>query len=86
VLAGGQVPGPQSLAWDALQAAVGWATLRRGRARDRAGPRARPPLSGVVEGRLERMVTLRLDEPAPGLAFVGVGGPDDETVSRSCGR
>ena len=39
-----------------------------------------PPLSGVIEGMLDTMVTLRLDEPAPGLAFVGVGGPDDETV------
>jgi hypothetical protein len=38
------------------------------------------PLTGVVEGRLDAMITLRLDEPAPGLAFVGVGGPDDETV------
>ena len=34
----------------------------------------------MIEGTLDTMVTLRLDEPAPGLAFVGVGGPDDETV------
>ena len=34
----------------------------------------------MIEGTLDTMVTLRLHEPAPGLAFVGVGGPDDETV------
>ena len=34
-----------------------------------------------VRGRIRRpKIIERLDEPAPGLAFVGVGGPDDETV------
>ena len=55
------------------------ATSRRARGSPRA-PTAQPPLAGVVEGKLDTMVTLRLEEPAPGLAFVGVGGPDDETV------
>jgi len=79
VLAGGQVPGPQSRAWEELQAAVGLGELAEG-ARVSARADGAPPLSGVVEGMLDTMVTLRLDEPAPGLAFVGVGGPDDETV------
>jgi hypothetical protein len=26
------------------------------------------------------MITMRLDEPAPGIGFVGIGGPDEETV------
>lgn len=79
VLAGGQVPGPQSRAWEELQAAVGLGELAEG-ARVSARADGAPPLSGVIEGMLDTMVTLRLDEPAPGLAFVGVGGPDDETV------
>jgi len=79
VLAGGQVPGPQSRAWEELQAAVGLGGLAEG-ARVTARADGAPPLSGVIEGMLDTMVTLRLDEPAPGLAFVGVGGPDDETV------
>ena len=79
VLAGGQVPGPQSRAWEELQAAVGLGELAEG-ARVTARADGAPPLSGVIEGVLDTMVTLRLDEPAPGLAFVGVGGPDDETV------
>ena len=79
VLAGGQVPGPQSRAWEELQAAVGLGELAEG-ARVTARADGAPPLSGVIEGMLDTMVTLRLDEPAPGLAFVGVGGPDDDTV------
>jgi len=79
VLAGGRVPGPQSRAWEELQAAVGVDDPAVGeRVTTTAGGAA--PLTGVVEGRLDAMITLRLDEPAPGLAFVGVGGPDDETV------
>jgi uncharacterized protein YndB with AHSA1/START domain len=79
VLAGGQVPGPIDRAWEELQASVGLGELTEG-ARVSASGDGAPPLAGVVEGRLDTMVTLRIDEPAPGLAFVGVGGPDDETV------
>jgi uncharacterized protein YndB with AHSA1/START domain len=79
VLAGGRVPGPIDRAWEELQASVGLGELAVG-ARVSASGDGAPPLAGVVEGRLDTMVTLRIDEPAPGLAFVGVGGPDDETV------
>jgi uncharacterized protein YndB with AHSA1/START domain len=79
VLAGGRVPGPIDRAWEELQASVGLGELAEG-ARVSASGGDAPPLAGVVEGRLDTMVTLRIDEPAPGLAFVGVGGPDDETV------
>jgi uncharacterized protein YndB with AHSA1/START domain len=77
--AGGQVAGPQARAWDELRAAVGLGDPAEGE-RVSAGGEGVPPLAGVVEGRLDTMVTLLLEEPAPGLAFVGVGGPDDETV------
>jgi uncharacterized protein YndB with AHSA1/START domain len=79
ITAGGQVPGPQARAWEELQATVGLGDPAEG-ARVTASADGAPPLAGVVEGRLDTMITLRLDEPAPGIAFVGVGGPDDETV------
>jgi uncharacterized protein YndB with AHSA1/START domain len=79
VLAGGQVPGPQARAWQELQAGVGLDDPPEGARVATAGDGV-PHIAGVVEGRLETMITLRLEEPAPGLAFVGVGGPDDETV------
>jgi uncharacterized protein YndB with AHSA1/START domain len=79
VIAGGTVPGPVERAWEELVGALGLERLTEGERVEAAGPGA-PPLAGVVEGRLDTMATLRLDSPAPGLAFVGVGGPDDETV------
>jgi uncharacterized protein YndB with AHSA1/START domain len=79
VLAGGQVPGPQARAWEQLRSSVGLGEIAEG-TRVTASGEGAPPLAGVIEGTLDTMVTLRLDQPAPGLAFVGVGGPDDETV------
>jgi uncharacterized protein YndB with AHSA1/START domain len=40
-----------------------------------------PPLAGTVARADEGMLTLVLDEPAPGLGFVGVGGPGDEVFA-----
>lgn len=79
VLAGGQVAGPQARAWEELRSAVGLGDPVEG-ARVTASAGGTSPLAGVVAGKLDTMVTLRLEQPAPGLAFVGVGGPDDETV------
>ena len=79
VLAGGRVPGPQARAWEELQSAVGLGELCEG-SRVSASADGAAALTGVVEGTLATRGTLRLEEPAPGLAFVGVGGPDDETV------
>jgi hypothetical protein len=79
VLAGGQVPGPQARAWEELQATIGLDDPAEGE-RVTTSAEGAPRLTGVVEGKLDTMVTLRLEEPVPGLGFVGVGGPDDETV------
>jgi hypothetical protein len=38
-------------------------------------------LAGVVETSEPGMLTLLLDEPAPGLGFVGAGGPGDEVYT-----
>jgi uncharacterized protein YndB with AHSA1/START domain len=79
VIAGGVVPGPAERAWEALTGGLGLGDLAEGSRAETSGDGV-PRLAGVVEGRLDTMATLRLEEPAPGLAFVGVGGPDDEQV------
>jgi uncharacterized protein YndB with AHSA1/START domain len=76
ILAGGIADGPAPRAWAELLAAVGIGEPVKG-ARVSS---AEAPLAGVVAGRGETTATLLLDEPAPGIAFVGVGGPDEETV------
>jgi hypothetical protein len=78
-IAGGLVPGPAGRAWDDLTTRLGLAELTEGERAATSGDGV-PALAGVVEGRLDTMATLLLDQPAPGLAFVGVGGPDDEQV------
>ena len=79
LIAGGVVPGPAERAWAELVDALGLGELTQGERVATAGDGV-PHFAGVVEGRLGTMATLRLDQPAPGLAFVGVGGPDDEHV------
>jgi uncharacterized protein YndB with AHSA1/START domain len=79
VIAGGVVPGPAGRAWGDLTSALGLGELPEGSRAETSGDGV-PRLAGVVEGRLDTIATLRLEEPAPGLAFVGVGGPDDEQV------
>jgi len=77
--AGGQVPGPIDRAWRELTGSLGLGDVAEGARVETVGDGV-PELAGVVEGRLDTMITLRLESPAPGLAFVGVGGPDDDTV------
>ena len=79
ILAGLQAPGPRARAWKDLQAAVGLDDPAEGE-RVIVGGDGTPLMAGVVEGTLETMVTLRIDEPVPGIGFVGVGGPDEETA------
>jgi hypothetical protein len=79
ILAGNQVPGPQARAWEDLQRAVGLDDPAVGE-RVTVGDDGTPLMAGVVEGRRETMATLRIDEPVPGIGFVGVGGPDEETA------
>jgi uncharacterized protein YndB with AHSA1/START domain len=76
IVAGGIVDGPAPSAWAELLAAVGIGEPAEG---GRVAT-TDPPLAGVVAGRGETTATLLLDEPAPGIAFIGVGGPNEETV------
>jgi uncharacterized protein YndB with AHSA1/START domain len=76
IVAGGTTEGPTARAWAELLGAVGFDEPPEG-GRVAAGE---PPLAGVVAGRTETTATILLDAPAPGIAFVGVGGPSEEVV------
>jgi uncharacterized protein YndB with AHSA1/START domain len=65
-------------AWEDLMSALGMVPREAGE-QVATDPAAAPVLSGLVEHAAPDMLVLRLDQPAPGLAFVGVeqmtGGP-----------
>jgi uncharacterized protein YndB with AHSA1/START domain len=60
----------EAAAWDALVAALGLAGARPGERRSTPG-HGTPDLAGVVERAGDREVLLRLDQPAPGVAYIG---------------
>jgi uncharacterized protein YndB with AHSA1/START domain len=67
----GNASRPEDQAWEAFTGALGIGD---------AGPGDRiavdqPALAGVVEHTDGTMITLRIEEPAPGVAIVAVGGP-----------
>jgi uncharacterized protein YndB with AHSA1/START domain len=64
---------PEDSAWAALRDALGVGDAREG---DRIAV-DQPPFAGVVDYAGDREWTLRLDEPAPGVGVVAVGGPAD---------
>jgi uncharacterized protein YndB with AHSA1/START domain len=66
-------------AWTALTSAMGLPAAAKGE-RLASGSDA-PQLAGVVERAREGELLLRIDEPAPGLAYVGAGGPGDEVFT-----
>ena len=73
--AGAIAPGTRDAVWEELTRATGLAAVEGERVASGAGS---PPLSGVVETAEERSLLVRTEEPGPGLAFVGAGGPGDE--------
>jgi uncharacterized protein YndB with AHSA1/START domain len=77
IVAGGVVKGPDRRAWEELLDALGVDEPVVG---ERFEAKAGPPLAGVVEGRTGTIATLRLDAPAAGLGFIGVGGSGEEQV------
>jgi uncharacterized protein YndB with AHSA1/START domain len=64
---------PEDAAWAALREALGAGDAGEG---DRVAVE-QPRFAGVVEYAGDREWTLRLDEPAPGVGVVAVGGPAD---------
>jgi hypothetical protein len=71
----GQASGAEPEAWKELTGALGLAGATVGERRTTSA--GAPPLAGVVEGTGEgkqvHELLLRLDEPAPGIALLGVG-------------
>jgi hypothetical protein len=63
---------PESKAWDALTGSLGLAGTLIGERRN--SPAGVPPLAGIGEaigaGKHPHALLLRLDEPAPGIAFL----------------
>jgi uncharacterized protein YndB with AHSA1/START domain len=70
ILINGMSTGPVAKAFDALTAAVGLEAGAREGQRVAATAADTPPLAGVVERATDGMLTLLLDEPAPGVAFL----------------
>jgi uncharacterized protein YndB with AHSA1/START domain len=68
-------PGPESKAWVALTDALGITSVTKGQ-RVNASASGVPPLAGIIErageGKHVHELTLLLDEPAPGVALIGV--------------
>jgi uncharacterized protein YndB with AHSA1/START domain len=70
IMVSGSARGTQGDAWNALTSALGLGELVEGR-KVKTGSDA-PALAGVVERVANDWVTLRVDEPASGIAMVGV--------------
>lgn len=66
--------------WRSFTAALGIGEASEGHRAATSGAGV-PAFAGTVERAEERMLTLVLDEPAPGLGFLGVGGPADEVFT-----
>ena len=79
IVAGGMVDGPVEAAWAKLLQALEADEPVEGE-RFAAGAPGVPPLAGVVAGRSATTATLLIDEPGPGIAFLGVGGPGGDQV------
>jgi uncharacterized protein YndB with AHSA1/START domain len=77
IAAAGTVPGPRDSAWTAVREALGLDDPAEG---DRVAASAAdaPPLAGVVERARDGALTLLLEEPGPGIGFVGTGGPGEQ--------
>ncbi len=78
--AGAEAEGAAEDVWRDLKAAMGLPDAAEG---DRVATRTpdAPPLAGTVERARDGELALRIEEPAPGLAYVGAGGPGDRTYT-----
>jgi hypothetical protein len=73
--------GEQRAVWRELATALGIPVDPSAGERVAATAAGTPSLYGTVEESNDRMVTLVLEEPAPGIGFVGVGGPGDDVYA-----
>jgi uncharacterized protein YndB with AHSA1/START domain len=77
IAAGGAVARPRGQAWTALTAALGIPDAAEG-GRVATSASGAPPLAGVVDRATDGELLLRIDEPGPGMAHIGAGGPGDQ--------
>lgn len=83
----GMFQGPQDAAWQALRSALGLAESARGERCDTSingAPRLLGMIEDVKASAKDRALTLRLEEPAPGIALIGTyewGGKVNAAVS-----
>jgi uncharacterized protein YndB with AHSA1/START domain len=80
ITVGASIPGPHDRAWAELTGALGLPDAAEGERTATSAPDA-PALAGQVVRRADRMLTLLLDEPAPGIGLIGAGGPGDEVFT-----
>jgi uncharacterized protein YndB with AHSA1/START domain len=68
----GNVPGPEATAWEELVEDLGLTGVRVGDyGRTKNGPKLAGTVERCGEGKHPNELTLRLDEPAPGIALLG---------------
>jgi uncharacterized protein YndB with AHSA1/START domain len=77
ILVNAIAPGPRAQAWAALTAALGLAPATEGERVAATAPDA-PPLAGVVERVADGMLTLVVDAPASGIAFIAAEGGGEQ--------
>jgi hypothetical protein len=83
VIANGRGEGSRTEVWDAMTGALGLpAAVAEGDRVATSGPGV-PPLAGVVERVAPGMLTVRTEEPAPGIVFLAAEGQDG-SVWTSC--
>ncbi len=76
---GGTASGTREEAWNELLSSIGLPAPAEGeRLASGAGS---PPLAGTVERLSDGQLLMRTDEPGPGLAYVGAGGPGYEVYT-----
>lgn len=83
----GSAPGSRAEGFAALLGALGLADVRRGARVAASGPGV-PALAGTVEhvaaGKWQHHLLLRVEEPAPGLASVGIWGEASTVTVQLC--
>jgi uncharacterized protein YndB with AHSA1/START domain len=76
---GRELDGPREQAWPSLREALG---LPEDPAPgDRVATRGTPPYAGTIARVGDGYVSILLEQPGPGIGFVGAGGPGDEVFA-----
>lgn len=78
VTAGTKARGTKDAVWTELTSALGLPTQPQVGNRVAAAAPGAPSLAGTVEQMTDAILTVLLDEPAPGLGLLAAGGPGDE--------